>query len=192
MLVHPDDVHVPMSLLPSAPPKFTDPTSSPPTSPNRLRRAGNIQDVLVFDPADGMLSLRRITLDQRPRDQLGLGSVSTSAMGVVSRSMPGAVGSPGRLSASPGALSRASSTSTTAGGGGTAQGGQGGQDAMAELVGQGSLVATWNLQRKRDWEEIRKPIDEVSGIVARPKGVFGAEYVFHCYLVHGYDLRCLF
>ncbi len=106
-----------------------------------------------------MLSLRRIILDQRPKDQLSL--VSVSAMGVVSRSMPGAVGSPGRLSVSPGAVSRASSNSTT-----------GGQEVMMELVGHGELVATWSLRRKKDWEEIRNAVNEAVG---RPKEVFFTE-----------------
>ncbi|KAF9445816.1 hypothetical protein P691DRAFT_784691 [Macrolepiota fuliginosa MF-IS2] len=181
--IQPGDVHIPMSLCPPLLSKFTsDPTSSPPPP---VRRPGNVQDVLVFDPADGMLSLRRITLDQRPRDQLGLvGSVSTSAMvGMVSRSMPGAVSTPVggggagvRLSASPstgaGALSisrASSSTSTTTTGGGAQV-----QEVM-ELVGQGILVATWNLQRKRDWEEIRKPVGE--GIVSRQREGFSADWL---------------
>lgn len=171
--VHPGDVRVPTSLLAQPLPKY-DPTSSPPMSPNRMRRAGNVQDLLVFDPADGTLSLRRIVCDQRPHDQLSLASVSTTAMGVVSRSMPGAVGSPVRLSASPGAVSRTSSTSTTAGGG-TVPSGSGGQEVVMDLIGQGAVMATWNLQRKRDWEEIRKPVNGTYGFINLPKEVFGAE-----------------
>jgi hypothetical protein len=34
-------------------------------------------------------------------------------------------------------------------------------------------VATWNLQRRRDWEEIRKPVDGV--ISTTQKRGFGAE-----------------
>ncbi|KAF8626772.1 hypothetical protein AX14_011424, partial [Amanita brunnescens Koide BX004] len=37
-------------------------------------------------------------------------------------------------------------------------------NATHELVGRESVVATWNLQRTRDWEEIRQPI-----VVGRPR-----------------------
>lgn len=146
-------------MLQRNPPKYGDLASSPP-SPSRGRRTTSAQDILVFDPADGMLSLRRVILDQKPKDQLSLASVS--AMGVVSRSVPTAVGSPSRLSASPGAVSRASSNSTT------------GQEVAVELVGHAELVATWSLRRKEDWEEIRNVVNEIV-VGGRTKGVIGAE-----------------
>ncbi|KXN80712.1 hypothetical protein AN958_08245 [Leucoagaricus sp. SymC.cos] len=169
IFINPGDVHVPTGLLPHQPSKYAtsvEPTSSPPTSPKLPRHATNVQNILVFDPSDGILSLRRIVTDQRPKDQLsGLASVSSTAMGrVVSRSLPGTVGagpSP-RLSASPsGSMSRTSSASITAGGGGNVSGGQGGggqQEVVMELVGRGEVMATWSLQRKRNWKEIRKPV----------------------------------
>ncbi|KAF9441020.1 hypothetical protein P691DRAFT_815470 [Macrolepiota fuliginosa MF-IS2] len=78
-----------------------------------------------------MLSPRHITLDQRPRDQIGLvGSASTSVVaGTDPRSMPGEY--------------------------------------------SWALVATWDLQRKRGWEEIRKSVGE--GIVSRRREGFSAD-----------------
>lgn len=46
------------------------------------RPPGNTQDLLVFDPTDRVLSLRRITLHQRPKDPL------SGLAAVVSRSLP--------------------------------------------------------------------------------------------------------
>jgi len=46
------------------------------------RSPGNTQDLLVFDPTDRILSLRRITLHQQPKDPL------SSLAAVVSRSLP--------------------------------------------------------------------------------------------------------
>jgi hypothetical protein len=173
--VHSGDVRVPMNLLPPSSSKYVDATSSPPY--HRAHRVGNTQDILVFDPSDGTLSLRRIVCDQRPRDQLGLASVSTTARGVVSRSMPsvGSAGGTTRLSSSPSgatAVSRTSSSSTTPGGG-SVPSTSGVPDVVMDLVGYDTTVATWNLQRDRDWEEIRKPVDWIIN-TPRKRG-FGAE-----------------
>ncbi|KAF5344506.1 hypothetical protein D9756_011356 [Leucocoprinus leucothites] len=184
--INPGDVHIPTSLQTSTS-KYTtpvtEPTTSPPTSPNRPhRRAGNVQDILVFDPADGVLSLRRITIDQRVKDQLGgLAAAAVGVGGVVSRSLPGTVGSPmTRISASPGSVSRTSSTSTsTAAGDVRGASGAHAQEVVMELVGRGDVMATWNLQRKRDWKEIRKAISErgeKKGI-GRFKQSFGADWL---------------
>ncbi len=105
-----------------------------------------------------MLSLQRITTDVRAKDQsLSVAaSVSMSALGATatSVSLPG-LGGAGKLSSSPAssiaysisAASNASSRNTN-------------PDANVshDLVGRDSVVATWNLQRRRDWEEIRQPI----------------------------------
>lgn len=103
-----------------------------------------------------MLSLQRITTDVRAKDQsLSVAaSVSMSALGATatSVSLPG-LGGAGKLSSSPAssiaysisAASNASSRNTN-------------PDVSHDLVGRESVVATWNLQRRRDWEEIRQPI----------------------------------
>ncbi|EEB88520.2 hypothetical protein MPER_13600, partial [Moniliophthora perniciosa FA553] len=74
---------------------------SEPISPNRQQsfpgRPKNYQDVLVFDPTDGVLSLRRITVNAKAKSKdngssiLGSGFGSTAAAGAVSisRSLPG-------------------------------------------------------------------------------------------------------
>jgi hypothetical protein len=46
-------------------------------------------------------------------------------------------------------------------------------DVVMDLVGYDTTVATWNLQRSRDWEEIRKPVDWIIN-TPRKRG-FGAE-----------------
>lgn len=138
--INPGDVQIPTGLL-----------------PRPLHRARNIQDILVFDPVDGVLSLRRITTDQRPKDQIGLASVP----GVISRSLPGTVGSPVRMSSSPGSVGQASSTSTSTP-----------TEAVMELVGRGELMATWNLQRNNDWKELRKSVEEST---VDERHVYGAE-----------------
>ena len=123
----------------------------------------------MFDPNDGMLSLRRITTDIRAKDQGGGGlsvaaSVSMSALGVgaTSVSLPG-LGGAGKLSSlsslssSPSSVaysvSAASSHASS-----SRQANNLDANATRELVGRESVVATWNLQRTRDWEEIRQPI----------------------------------
>jgi hypothetical protein len=99
--VHSGDVRVPMNLLPPSSSKYADATPPPPY--HHAHCVSNTQDILVFDPSDGTLSLRRIICDQRPRDQLGLASISTTVKGLVSRSMPsvGSAGGTTRLSSSP-------------------------------------------------------------------------------------------
>ncbi|KAF8332992.1 hypothetical protein F5887DRAFT_995039, partial [Amanita rubescens] len=121
------------------------------TSPHHRSRPTNYQDLLVFDPADGMLSLQRITTDVKAKDQsLSVAaSVSMSALGATatSVSLPG-LGGAGKLSSSPASsiaysISAASNASS--------------RNTNPDL-GKESVVATWNLQRRRDWEEIRQPI----------------------------------
>ena len=97
---------LPVTLLPPMTPGVLGPSSLPksdagtsePTSPHR-HRSTNFQDLLVFDPTDGILSLRRIFVDLRPRDQCI--SVPTSvSLGATSVSLPG-MGGAGRLGPSP-------------------------------------------------------------------------------------------
>ena len=123
-------------------------TSSSPTIlshqiPKQLQQ--QFQDVLLFDPADGVLSLRRLSLDKHfVREQsLGMAAAAASAqaLGVTSISLP-RMGGAGRLATSP-----------------PRSGGSGVVDPpVAELVAKESNIATWHLQRRTDWVEIKQRI----------------------------------
>ncbi|KAF8172576.1 hypothetical protein K438DRAFT_178568 [Mycena galopus ATCC 62051] len=106
-----------------------------PTSPASPTASG-VQDVLVFDPADGVLSLRRITLSALDAPHNG-----------ISVSLPAAVG---RLSMS------ASPPASYVRGGAVAAARGGGEVPPTELGGREAVVATWSLRRKRGWAEIRR------------------------------------
>ncbi|KAG2091208.1 uncharacterized protein F5147DRAFT_586407, partial [Suillus discolor] len=145
----PSDTPLPASLQP---PPFAI-TSSPSTSssrsdlpsPLRARKTTNFQDLLLFDPSDGVLSLRRIMLEQRPRDT---GEFSyTLANLPTSMSLPG-TSAAGRLSTSPHNRVGVSSTKTS---GLT----QMMLESASELHGRDTMVATWQLKRHRDWGEVK-------------------------------------
>ncbi|KAJ3795406.1 hypothetical protein GGU11DRAFT_747082 [Lentinula aff. detonsa] len=111
-------------------------------SPNVRPR--NFQDILLFNPVDGSLSLRRIFLDVKSKFNdgpsiLGTSFGSVSNMGA-SRSLPGG-NAGGRLgySTSPG-------TSPVAPIGQLYTKAENG-----ELIGRESTIAAWNLRRGRDW-----------------------------------------
>ncbi|KAJ7576906.1 hypothetical protein C8J56DRAFT_971884, partial [Mycena floridula] len=157
----------------------SSPPPSSPISPRSRKPHRNFQDVLVFDATDGMLSLRRILLDVNfgssgdhdigsMMTSMGLGSVPSSLSSLsgmvvpTSISLPG-LGGAGRLSASssPAKASgihaqmsarRASTSASSLGS--TPE--QPSHPTTPEVVGKETLVATWNLQRKRDWREVRK------------------------------------
>ncbi|KAH6869593.1 hypothetical protein BKA70DRAFT_367440 [Coprinopsis sp. MPI-PUGE-AT-0042] len=158
-----------LSNVPSSPPL---PSSSPPSrspnlnNPSLAGRHPHSQDALLFDALSGTLFLQRITLDSRLKDSrpgTSLSSVSTSltsgfaAMGM--GSVPG-MGGAGVLSRSvSSSVSDRSGVSSRAGANvaGRSVGGRGGEEAM-ELVASCSVVATWNLQRGKEWKEIRNPV----------------------------------
>ncbi|KAJ7183961.1 hypothetical protein C8R46DRAFT_1210098 [Mycena filopes] len=121
------------------------PVSSP-SSPS----SSAIQDVLVFDPADGVLSLRRVTLALEAPHAAGLPiSVSLPAARIAGLSM--SASPPGY--AYPGAPA-AGSYARTVYGQGTGQ--QQAEVPGMELGGREAVVATWSLRRRRGWAEIRR------------------------------------
>lgn len=145
----PSDTPLPASLQPP----LSAITSSPSTSssrsdlhsPPRARKAANFQDLLLFDPSDGVLSLRRVMLEQRPRDT---GAFSyTLANLPTSISLPG-TSTAGRLSTSPhnrvGVASAKTSGLT-----------QMMLETASELHGRDTMIATWQLRRHRDWSEVK-------------------------------------
>lgn len=157
------EMTMPMSLLP---PQMA---SSPSTSSGRSdlpsshssHRHHNFKDVLVFDASGGVLSLRRMTLEQRPRES-GIPFSSPIASLATSISLPG-VGAAGRLSASPpphapgrdAARKRSGLTQQLL-------------EAATELVGKESTVATWQLKRRHDWGEVKRVVHEV-GDQSKPR-----------------------
>jgi hypothetical protein len=146
------EITLPTSLLP---PQMA---SSPSTSSGRSdipsshssHRQHNFKDVLVFDASGGVLSLRRISLEQRPRES-GIPFSSPIASLATSISLPG-VGAAGRLSASPPIRDAAKKRSGLT---------QQMLEAATELVGKESTVATWQLKRRHDWGEVKHVVDEV-------------------------------
>ncbi|CCM06516.1 uncharacterized protein FIBRA_08788 [Fibroporia radiculosa] len=161
LFVRPIEVSIPSSLLPPAALSFTA-SSSPSSvqssnhsSTQASRKVAN-QDVLVFDPYDGTLSLRRIVVE-RGANEFTLAASSIPIIGNTSMSLPG-VNSLGRLSTSP------SSTQTSPG---KASGLTQMMGRSSELAGKERRVGSWNLRRGRDWPEVRKPIRPRSK-VARP------------------------
>ncbi|KAF8890452.1 hypothetical protein BD779DRAFT_1517758 [Infundibulicybe gibba] len=179
-LIKSSDATLPPNLLPpvssSPPPRAgtsADTAPSPPISPHGFRRPMNFQDVLVFDPTDGMLSLRRLTLEGRPKEQ-GL-SVSASVQAATSISFPG-MGGAGRLSSSPSSLGRGRSTM----GGRVSSGATLPPDTSVELAAKESIIATWNLQRRGDWAEIRHPLEDT--LVVSPKPGAQTDWLSHAEL----------
>lgn len=143
------DTPLPASLQP--PPSAI--TSSPSTSssrsdlhsPIRAKKTANFQDLLLFDPSDGVLSLRRVMLEQRPRDT---GAFSyTLANLPTSMSLPGGSAT-GRVSTSPHNRVGVASTKTS---GLT----QMMLETASELHGRDTMIATWQLRRHRDWGEVK-------------------------------------
>ena len=152
---------LPSSLLPPASPtSFSGPSSlhsthSPTTPTRRLpsdQTVTNYQDILVFTPGDGALTLHRVFVEAEGRSQDHTPSTSTPS--ATSGSLPGGGGglssmttrfaSGGGLSTSPRKVSGLSRTMEKSGSG--------------MLVAHESVVATWMLRRGRDWKEVRRSV----------------------------------
>ncbi|KIK57237.1 hypothetical protein GYMLUDRAFT_247197 [Collybiopsis luxurians FD-317 M1] len=134
------------TIMSSSPSTRSEPLSLSPRqqlSPNGRPR--NYQDVLVFDPTDGILSLRRITCEAKPKHKDGPPLLGASFAPVnASRSLPG-TGASGRLNAS--------SSPTTSTMQRTAAGNPQASDGLGEMNGRDTTVASWNLRRGKDWSE---------------------------------------
>jgi len=134
----------------------------------------NYQDLLLFNPIDGVLSLRRLIIDKRAlKDSIGSGvAASVQALGATSISLPG-MGGAGRLSSSPSisAVSRGPHSQLAP------------ADPPMELGARDIVVATWDLKRKEDWVEFKRAVQPTVLISNDPTGkgrggaIFG-EYVY--------------
>ncbi|KAJ3886249.1 hypothetical protein GG344DRAFT_57825 [Lentinula edodes] len=161
----PDQLQVPLAftfLEPSVeeerrlPPNLLPPLSSPHLLPTHQHSYGsqlspngrprNLQDILVFDPTDGILSLRRIYTDVKfkPNDGASILGTNFGSIGSTgaSRSLPG-TNAGGRLSVS--TSPRTSSVATIGLPHSKAENG--------ELIGRENFVTSWRLRRGRDWPE---------------------------------------
>ncbi|TFK70484.1 hypothetical protein BDN72DRAFT_856888 [Pluteus cervinus] len=186
VFVNPTDAQLPPSLLPPSSPTSSHglgdgPTSSTSAHPNarstRNGRSANYQDVLLFDPADGSLSLRRFTLEvhSTKEGRSALTSTVGASMSTIASALPGRLNSSpsttrGRGRSPVGVGMGLSSSSSPRGSESPARGGGGAagmgtsaaasysgltrmMDAQAvQLVARDSVAATWNLQRRRDWK----------------------------------------
>ncbi|KAJ7198892.1 hypothetical protein B0H12DRAFT_579754 [Mycena haematopus] len=131
---------------------FVPPAGGTLRSPTSPTAGEGVQDVLVFDPTDGVLSLRRLTLS----------AVEASHNGMISVSLPVAVGRIGMSASPPGGRGGG-------GGGGAGVGGRGAGEAAppGELGGREAVVATWSLRRRSGWAEIRRAESGEVGAVAK-------------------------
>lgn len=153
--IHSNAHPLPKRLLPPraiiSPPSSTSSSthSSPPReplSPTHRQRRSNFQDILVFNPADGSLSLRRCLIGAHTTEQTLAVPASVPGIGGTSISLPSRP-SLGRVSAAlpaPGIASRA-----------RASGAAPDQDKPTAIVGHESEVATWNLRRGRGWPVVK-------------------------------------
>ncbi len=171
IFIHSNAHSLPKRLLPSpsivSPPCSTPSSahSSPsqePLSPPLRRRRSDFQDILVFDPADGSLSLRRCEISLRSIEQNLSVPSAVPGIGGTSISLPSRP-SFGRVSAP--LPAPASSRS------GVAQV----QDKLTEMVGHETEVAMWNLRRGRNWPVVKASVrgeghvSEASSSASAPK-----------------------
>ncbi|CAK5280926.1 unnamed protein product [Mycena citricolor] len=130
-----------------------------PSPPFRNQPLHGTQDMLVFDPLDGVLSLRRITTSLEPHlggIDIGLGSMKVPVP--VSVSLPAAralgLSSATSVSASPPLPIQSFGSPGSYASSHHQHSASAGSD-LGELVGKEMIVATWRLGRKRGWDEVR-------------------------------------
>ena len=160
---------MPMSLLPPATPygnalSLTPPVgsfhSSPashtkPVSPTRLQRPKNFQDVLCFDPMNGILSLRRIWIDRPASDRTLQVANAIPTIGGTSISLPGT-----GLAFAPMSVSPPHQPEPVGRRGSSASASGKMQEHLAGLVGKESVFATWNLRRGSDWPFVKQIVKD--------------------------------
>jgi hypothetical protein len=155
------NMSLPTSLLPpltpyrspasptlSIPPSPAQRPLSSPTSP-RMRRPSNYQDILLFDPPVGQLSLRRIWVDKHVREAsstaLTIGT-SVPIVGGTSISLP-SMSPLSRMSSSPPTPVPRTNTSALT------------ESKPVELTAKEGVVATWALRRGSGWKEIKRVVE---------------------------------
>ncbi|KAJ6557067.1 hypothetical protein DFH09DRAFT_1280184 [Mycena vulgaris] len=125
------------------PPAHTPGRPQAPCNNNAPTGARGVQDVFVFDPADGVLSLRRVTLAlEAAHEPAGLPLPISVSLPAAGRRVLG-------TSMSPSPPAYAASYAR-----GHSRAAAGAQDL--ELGGREALIATWSLRRRRGWAEIHR------------------------------------
>ncbi|KAI0352417.1 hypothetical protein OH77DRAFT_783988 [Trametes cingulata] len=179
--VRPSEIALPSSLLPPASVHFSASSSpssvqsgslSKPVSPaQRPTRPSNYKDMLIFDPIDGTLTLRRIFVERASTEQAVVpGSIPVA--GGMSISLPGM----STLSRSMGASPPSSGASPRAASGLTQM-----MERSTDIVGKETVVGSWSLARGRDWPEVKQSVRpartgvERAGRVARSDWISRAE-----------------
>jgi hypothetical protein len=155
IFIHSNTHSLPKRLLP--PPGVISPPSSTPSSthsspsreplsPPHYRRRADFQDILLFDPADGSLSLRRCLVGLRSIEQSIAVPSSVPGIGGTSISLPSrpTLGCVSTTLPAPAMAFRAKSSGAAPG-----------QDKPTTIVGHESEVATWNLRRGRGWPLVK-------------------------------------
>ncbi|OCB89007.1 hypothetical protein A7U60_g3814 [Sanghuangporus baumii] len=113
-------------------------------SPRLPSRPTNYQDILTFDPTNGSLSLRRMTISTRIAETSSFLSSLPIPTGT-SISLPG-IGFMGRTSASPPKSAALISAPT------------GMEHLQTELVAKDTTIATWNLTRDSKSNDVKEPL----------------------------------
>ncbi len=164
---------LPSNLLPTLT-AFTGPSSSTPvsvqSSPRKRpvslspglkpqqQRSTNYQDVLIFDPLDGNLTLHRLTVSTRSARDHDTSTLSSSLMSALplpsgtSMSFPG-MGMFSKTSTSP--TSRSSNSTPSA----LSRMMERREDATKILVAKEAAIASWSLSRSLDWREVKVKLD---------------------------------
>lgn len=138
---------LPSNLLPMAPVSFSA-SSSPssvhsltPASPGRQQqRPTNYQDILVFDPIDATLTLRRVFMERVTEDY-----PSGLLAGATSMSLPGP-SSLARLGTSSSHNSKSKSALSQM------------MEKPTHLSARETRVGSWNLRRSAEWPEVKQAV----------------------------------
>jgi hypothetical protein len=138
--------HTQVNAMSTSPPLSisSDSSSPPPHTYLCSPRPANLQDILLFDPADETLSLRRCMLELRPKDR------GTIGMGGTSISLPG-MGGAAKPSASP---SKSGSVKSRTGKSALTET----MDVPMELIGRDNIVATWSLGVRAEEGVVKKSL----------------------------------
>ncbi|KAF8903655.1 hypothetical protein CPB84DRAFT_1773819 [Gymnopilus junonius] len=156
----------------SASPSVHGHSGSRPSLSRQQTSSSPHQDILLFDPADGVLSLRRLILDKHPVKEGGIstaiggiggsvGAAAAHALGVTSISLPG-MGGAGKLSSSP-------SLKVSVGGGRDVKKDVG-SDSDMELGAKESTVVWWDLRSGRESRGQVKFVFEPLDLGSKGKG----------------------
>ncbi|OCH85153.1 hypothetical protein OBBRIDRAFT_798469 [Obba rivulosa] len=143
---------MPSTLLPATTVHYSTPSSPSSHSPNhskpvspaqRAQRPVNHQDMLVFDPADGTLSLHRVFVERNKAEPSA----------PLSSSVPSSFGASKQMGSSP----RKPSGLTQM------------MEKSSEITGRETVVATWQLGRSQHWPEVHHVLSHGTSTALRTR-----------------------